>query len=202
MRTLALLTLAAIPLFAADPQISDDERKKLIALLEDSRAQLRAATKDLTPEQWNFQPGPERWSIALVAEHIMRTEAGLYQYVERALAAPANAEWETKTKGKTEFLERVMPSRTGKAQAPVEVRPEGKLPPEEILASFEKLRTRTLETARTTDKPLKALTADHPFPVFGTLNAYQWLLYIPWHTQRHLKQIEEVKSSEGYPRKP
>ena len=202
MRSLAFLTLATLPLFAADPQMTAEERQKLIALLEDSRAQLRAATKDLTPEQWKFQPGPERWSIALVTEHIMRTEAGLYQYVERALAATPNPDWETKTKGKTEFLERIMPSRTGKAQAPVEVRPEGKLSPEEILASFEKLRARTLDTARTTDKPLKALTADHPFPVFGTLNAYQWLVYIPWHTQRHLKQIEEVKASEGYPRQP
>lgn len=202
MRSLAFLALLTFPLLAADPQITAEERQKLIALLEDSRAQLRAATKDLTPDQWKFQPAPERWSIALVTEHIMRTEAGLFQYVERALAAPVNPDWETKTKGKTEFLERIMPSRQGKAQAPLEVRPEGKLSPAEILASFEKLRARTLELARTTDQPLKAHTADHPFPVFGTLNAYQWLAYIPWHTQRHLKQIEEVKASEGYPRQP
>lgn len=202
MRKPILLALAASVAWPAEPQLTSDERQELVALLEDSRAQLRAATKDLTPEQWRHQPGPERWSIALVAEHIMRTEAGLFQFVAQALAAPVNPDWEIQTKGKTAMLERIMPTRQGKATAPLEVRPEGKVTPDEVMASFEKLRTRTLELARTVEQPLKAHTAVHPMPVFGTLSAHQWFLYIPWHTQRHLKQIDEVKASEGYPRKP
>jgi hypothetical protein len=48
---------------------------------------------------------------------------------------------------------------------------------------------------------LKEHTADHPFAVFGTLNAYQWLIYIPLHNIRHNQQIAEVKASAGYPGK-
>ena len=47
---------------------------------------------------------------------------------------------------------------------------------------------------------LKAHTIRHPFPIFGTLNAYQWLIYGPLHTMRHVKQIAEVKATEGYPK--
>jgi hypothetical protein len=48
---------------------------------------------------------------------------------------------------------------------------------------------------------LKQYTVEHPFPVFGTLNAYQWLIYVPLHTMRHDKQIAEVKATAGYPAK-
>ena len=46
---------------------------------------------------------------------------------------------------------------------------------------------------------LKEHTDEHPMPVFGTLNAYQWLIYVPLHTMRHDKQIAEVKATAGYP---
>ena len=37
-------------------------------------------------------------------------------------------------------------------------------------------------------------------PFFGSLNAHQWLLYIPLHHLRHNQQIAEVKTSAAYPR--
>jgi len=39
----------------------------------------------------------------------------------------------------------------------------------------------------------------HPFPIFGTLNAYQWLIFVPLHSFDHDKQIAEVKASPRYP---
>lgn len=195
-----MITLLLMTTLAADPHLTTDERKQLVQLLEDSRAKLRAAVDGLSLAQWSYQPAEDRWSVGLVAEHIMRTEVGLFGQAQRALGTPENPEWETKTKGKAEFIARAMPSRTTKVQAPLEVRPEGKLSREEVLAQFEKLRARSIDFARTTDRPLKAHTSEHPFPVFGTLNAYQWILYIPWHTERHLKQIEEVKAHAGFPK--
>ena len=47
---------------------------------------------------------------------------------------------------------------------------------------------------------MKDHTTEHPFPVFNTLNAYQWLVYIPMHNLRHDLQIAEVKASPGYPK--
>jgi len=50
------------------------------------------------------------------------------------------------------------------------------------------------------DTPLKSHTSEHPAAVFGTLNAYQWLIYIPLHNIRHNQQIVELKSSPSFPK--
>lgn len=197
----ALLLLLVCPLVqAADPALSAEERTKLLQLLNDSRDQLFRAIDGLSDAQWTWQSSPERWSVGLVAEHIMRSEVLLFQKAEEALNNPPNPDWDKKTTGKTEFLEKIMPTRQGKAQAPFEVRPEGKLSRAEVLARFRELRAKSIAFAGQVDKPLKAHTSEHPFPVFNTLNAHQWLLYIPWHNQRHIKQIEEVKSHPQFPR--
>ena len=60
-------------------------------------------------------------------------------------------------------------------------------------------RAKSLKFAQETDVPLKAHTFPHPFPIFGTLNAYQWLLYIPAHNLRHDKQIAEIMSNPKFP---
>ncbi|MDQ2944872.1 MAG: DinB family protein [Acidobacteriota bacterium] len=134
-----------------------------------------------------------------MAEHIMLAEALLFGQVQQAMASPANPDWEKKTAGKTAFLERVMVDRSHKAIAPEHIRPQG-LPRNDVIRRYQEGRAKTLAFAQETDAPLKEHTAEHPFPVFNTLNAYQWLLYIPLHDQRHDQQIAEVKSSPSYPK--
>jgi hypothetical protein len=148
-----------------------------------------------------FKPAPEKWSVLEVAEHIMMAESRLFGAVQGALAAKPNPEWEAKTKGKTEFLEDVLAGRKGRAQAPESIVPTGKLSREELIKKFKDARAKTLKFTEETKVALKAQTLDHPFPVFGTLNAYQWLIYIPLHNIRHNKQIEEVKASPNFPKK-
>jgi len=78
--------------------------------------------------------------------------------------------------------------------------PLGQLGRTEVLQRYHDRRARTREFTEHTELQLKAVTIDHPFPIFGTLNGYQWLLYIPLHNLRHNQQIEEVKSSDGFPK--
>lgn len=196
--TLALLFLATL-LPAADPAMSTEQRDRIVQLLLTSQQQTNDALKNVTDEQWKWKPAAGRWSIGEVAEHIALAEGLLFARVEAAVAGPINPDWEKKTAGKTEFLEKVMPTRTGKAKAPDEIVPEGKMTRTEVEAKFAEVRTKTLAFARETQTEMNARTAEHPFPIFNTLSAYQWLIYIPWHNQRHLKQIEEVKATPGYP---
>jgi hypothetical protein len=148
-----------------------------------------------------FKPAPEKWSVLEVAEHILKAEGALFGATQGALASKANPDWEAKTKGKTEFLEKILPDRSGKAQAPESIVPGGKMSREELIAQFKAARGKTLKFAEESDLPLKAHTLDHPFPIFGTLNAYQWLIYIPLHNIRHNKQIAEVRANANFPKK-
>ena len=59
-----------------------------------------------------------------------------------------------------------------------------RIPPE---PSFDQQREPIVKFARETNVQLKQFIVEHPMPVFNTLNAYQWLIYIPLHTMRHDK---------------
>ena len=209
MQTSALVLMLLAPVFAPPSKVvplheghlSADERAKVIKYLTESSDKLLAEISNLSEAQWKYKPGPDRWSVGEVAEHILLAEGTLFGAVERAMAAPVNPEWQEKTKGKTEFIERVMVQRLGKAQAPESIVPTGKLSRDELIAKFKEARGKTLKFAETTQFALKEHTVDHPFPVFGTLNAYQWLIYIPLHNIRHNQQIAEVKATPGYPGK-
>src|SRR5258708_6239639 len=196
MQTLILLAVAtALPLLGADPHMTMEERTKVLNWLEESRKEFLLAIDSLTIEQWKWKPAPERWSVGEVAEHVVLAEALLFNNVRKALAAPVNPDWETKTKGKTEFIERVMAPRMGKAQAPEALVPGGGMTAAQAKERFEQQRVEVVKFVTTTDADLKDHTVEHPMPVFNTLNGYQWLIYGPLHTMRHNKQIAEVKAT-------
>ena len=69
----------------------------------------------------------------------------------------------------------------------------------QVKVRFEKQRIEIVNLARESQTAWRKHTVTHPFPVFGTLNAYQWLIYVPLHTMRHNQQIAEVKATLGYP---
>src|SRR5437868_1652218 len=122
---LACLGISAFLLQASDGNITVAERAHAIKLLQDSQKEFLSLVDGLTEEQWNYKPGPDRWSVGETAEHIVLADGGLFGGVERALAAPPNPDWEAKTRGKTEFLEKVMVDRSHKAQAPEQLVPDG-----------------------------------------------------------------------------
>ncbi len=202
MKLSALLSLAiAIPACAGDANLTPKERADLVQYLQDSRKEFLDSVSALSDAQWRWKPSPERWSVGECAEHIVLSEEMLFASAKRALANPPDPDWEKKTAGKTEILLSVMAQRKGKATAPEEIRPTGKMTRAEIMAKFEENRSQTLKFVEETQLPLKEYISPHPFPIFNPLNAYQWVLYIPLHNMRHDKQIAEVKATPGFPGK-
>jgi len=196
---LSILTIAG-SLHAAGPALTAPERAHALQLLEDSQKEFLALVDGLNDAQWTFKPGPDRWSVGETAEHIVLAEALLFGSVQRAVDAPPNPDWETKTRGKTEFIEKVMVDRTHKATAPEAIQPHAQISREEVIQRYKDQRARAIQFTEETQVALKEHTVDHPFPVFGTLNAYQWLIYVPLHNMRHDQQIAEVKASPGFPK--
>lgn len=186
---------------SGDGKLTPQEREKAIKMLLDSQSEFLSYVEKLSDAQWNARPIPFKWTVGETAEHIALAEGLLFTAMERALAAPINPDWETRSAGKEAVLDNVLAARKGKAQAPEPIQPlKRKMSRAEIMTLFKQGRAKTLKFIETTDQPLKAHTLDHPFPIFGTLNAYQWLLYIPAHNLRHNKQIAEVMSNPAFPK--
>jgi DinB superfamily len=176
-----------------------EERAHVIQLLKVSEMGYLSSIADVNQVQWNWNPEPGRWSVGQTAEHIMQSEVILSRRLEQAIESPANPDWQRKTAGKAELLERVMADRGQTAMAPEPTRPRG-LFKEEVVRRFKDVRAQIIKFAEEIQVPLEEYTAEHPFPAFGTLNAYQWLLLVPLHNMRHDRQIAEVKATPGYPK--
>jgi DinB superfamily len=172
----------------ADPVMTPEERAYVTQLLKDSLTEYLSHIESVSEAQWIRKSAPDRWSIGETAEHIMLNEAFLFGVVQRALQSPVDPDWQSNTAGKSDLLERLMPDRSRKVNSPEPVNPKG-LSKEDVTRKFKQSRAQTLHFAETTQLPLKAHTREHPFPIFGRLNAYQWLLYIPLHNKRHNQQI-------------
>lgn len=196
----SVLVAAQSPTAKGDKTMSKEERAKVIQMLKDSNKETLDAINGLSDAQWNYKPAPEKWSVGEVAEHIWLAESLLFGAMEKALQAPENPNWEEVTKGKDERVVSILTNRSGKAQAPETIKPTGKTRAE-IMAGLQTVRAKTLKFAQETPAGLKSHTTEHPFKIFGTLNAMQWLIYIPAHNLRHNQQIAEVKASPDFPKK-
>ncbi len=175
------------------------QREKALALLAESEAKLRAALDGVSEAQWRWKPAEDRWSIGETVEHIVVVEPFLFSRVQGAISAGVVEDAAARTAGKAELLERIMVGREQRVGAPPPVVPKGEFSRAELLGRFATQRVGFADWIQSTDEDLNCYTAEHRFPVFGTLSAYQWLLNIAWHTLRHCKQIGETKAAEGYP---
>ncbi len=189
-----LLAALAASAFAQTPA----ERDRAIQYLEKTRQGVIDSTKGLTPAQWNFKPAPDRWSVAEVTEHIAAAEDFLFSIVqEKIMTAPARPAGED-VKAIDEFIVAAIPDRTHKAQAPEPLKPTNRFAtPEGSLQHFAESRAKTEDFAKN-GQGLRDHAADGPLG--KKLDPYEWMLFISAHSERHTKQILEVKADPNFPK--
>lgn len=155
------------------------------------------AINGLSDAQWKFKPAPDRWSIAEIAEHLILTEDALMGWTKKVLDTPAVA-GRAANRTADEKVYAAWMDRSQKATAPAEVRPgAGKwTTPAAAAKEFAARRDRTLDYVRTTQDDLRGHVTKGPG---GEMDAYQLVLGIAAHTERHMAQLNEVKAAAGYP---
>jgi uncharacterized damage-inducible protein DinB len=185
---------------AAPATLTSEERELALKNLQTTHDQFLQSIAGLSPTQSTFKPGPDRWSVAEVAEHIAVSESGIFGLVQKQImTSPAAPEKREQVKGKDEIILERVPDRSHKAQAPEFLRPTGRWATEaDLTKAFEESRKATMDYVRTTNDDLRDHFFDHP--VLGTMDAYQWILLISAHSARHTAQIEEVKSDPNFPK--
>ena len=179
--------------------LTAEDRKKALQYLQKTRDGVLAATKGLSEAQWNFKPATNRWSVAEVTEHIAAAEDFLMAMVQdKVMKAPARAGGED-VKAIDEFVLKAIPDRSVKAQAPEPLQPTNRFgSPKESLKHFKESRAKTEKFLKDT-KDLREHAADSPLG--KQLDAYEWVLFTAAHSERHTKQIEEVKADPNFPKK-
>ena len=193
---LACLSFGA---FAGEP-LEQGRRDFAMSNLHASRKMFLDATANLTPAQWAFKAAPDKWSIAECAEHISVSEDYIWGLVDKMVAGPpSDPELVAKTKGKDEMLVKMVPNREQKFQAPEPIQPKKLLAdPTEYVTRFKARRDKHIAYVDTTTDSLRDRVSPHP--AAGPLDAYQWILLVSGHTERHVLQILEVKADPNFPK--
>jgi uncharacterized damage-inducible protein DinB len=199
----------SLPVFAAAQEkgaekknaLTDQERAEAVKYFEDTRQSFLDAIKGLSDAQWRYKAGPDRWSIAEVAEHIAVSEETIFNLVTKQLMqAPAAPEKKEAAKGKDALIRAAVTNRSVKAQAPEMLKPANRwATQEELVKAFNASRDKTISYIKETQDDLRSHF--YPHPVFKDLDAYQWLIFTSGHSARHTAQINEVKEDPGYPKK-
>ena len=183
---------------ARSQAVSQADQDSAMKYLESTKKGVLEATTGLSEAQWNFKAGPDRWSIAQVMEHIASAEdflRGMDQ--EKVMTAPAGEAGRDMKKGDDAVLATV-PDRTSKFQAPPPLVPTNRFgSPEASIKHFVESRTTTEDFLKNT-AGLRDHVLDSPM---GKLDAYQFVLLIAAHSERHTKQILEVKADPNFPKK-
>ena len=189
------LTLALLNSAFAQTQA---EKDKAMQYLESTKQGVMDATKGLSAAQWNFKSAPERWSVAEVMEHIAAAEDFIRGNItENVMKAPARPAAED-VKALDDIVVAKIPDRSVKAQAPEPLKPTNRFgSPEASLKHFLESR-QTTEAFLTSHNDLRDHATDSPLG--KKLDAYEWILFLTAHSQRHTKQMLEVKADPNFPK--
>ena len=192
----AVLAVTSIAAVCAQ-ELTQTEKDHALQYLESTKKDVLVATKGLSEAQWNFKPGPDRWSVAQVMEHIAASEDFIRaNFLDKVMTLPGG-EPGRDAKKMDAAVEAMIPDRSHKAQAPEPLVPNNRFgTPEGSLKHF-------LESRETTEQYLRSTAGlrDHVMdgPV-GKMDGYEFILFIAAHNERHVKQINEVKADPNFPK--
>jgi len=190
--------LALVGAIVRAQETTQADKDKALAYLETTKKGVLDATKGLSEAQWNFKAAPDKWSVAQCTEHIAAAEDFVRgMIVEKVMKAPPAPDRDIAKLDAGVMA--MIPDRSTKEQAPEPLVPTNRFGlPEGSLKHFVESRVTTEDFLKKTPD-LRAHAADSPLG--SKLDAYEWVLFIAAHSQRHTKQIEEVKADPNFPKK-
>ncbi|MGI9074466.1 MAG: DinB family protein [Bryobacteraceae bacterium] len=170
------------------------DRENLVSHLQMTESWLADEVSTLSAPQLNFRMAPGKWTVAEVVEHLVIADPTYWQLFQDGMKAPAKRLEKQATDADVLWygINRTQHQKTEPRKDPkdkaIDIR--------EALDSFRKLHSMMLDYARTTNDDLRR----HAVQDWG-VDAYQCLLEISTHTQRHILQIREIKADPGFPKK-
>ncbi len=171
--------------------------QEVLTALDDTRDSLTKAIAGIPSDKHNVRPSDERWSVAEVIEHLGLVETRIANLLSEKLDAARHAGLpaETESTPVAPMLDVAgVISRSNPIIASEASRPRAGLSTEDGLKVLTDRRS-GLRNAITAADGLALGSVEASHPRLGTLNVYQWLLFLAGHEARHTDQIREVARS-------
>lgn len=201
MRTLRLLpillSLLQVSVLAKTPGMTDEDREHLLVHFQMTGSMLEEEIHGLSPEQLEYRPGPDRWSIRECVSHLAVAEPDYWRELKDAVKAPPDMKEKKSANSDADIMwygiDRVVHTKTGGGHEKVDTYKDIR----EAMAKFQALRAIMVEYIKSTNDDLRA----HSFGKTEPIDSWQWMLEISTHSERHLQQIREIKADPNFPKK-
>lgn len=161
-------------------------------------------TTGLSDAQARFKPAPDRWSTMEILEHMAIVHQRVMARVTEQLPQAPPPEPGRDSQMLDALVLEKIPDRSIKANAPEIIQPKGNVAPEESLKRIFVDYDRLIEVLETTPNLREHILESPPLRVvtqgtYSTMDGYQWVLTAVAHDERHVRQIEELKTNPAYP---
>ncbi len=182
-----------------ESSLTQQERDYATKFLKETEQGFFNAVKDLSEAQLTFKPTAEKWSVEECVKHIAVAEKNLWTMVEESLKQPTNGEKRAEIKMTDEQLVNAVKDRSHKSKTFDALEPANSPYKSlaETLASFKENREKLISFVKNSKEALRNHVSVLPI---GTYDAYQLILLISGHSNRHTQQIEEVKADAKFPK--
>lgn len=203
MKKLILLFVTVlIPMGStSEGKLTKKERKFAVNYLESSMKSIFKTIDGLSQEQWNFQASAETWSVAGACEHLFIAENAIYRNITENIIK--NDKFKVTVPESERITDQQVintisdrsPGRRVKTPPPFE--PKGIFAtPQDFMKAYKKARQKNIDFTKKSEDDLKAYYFDSPA---GKISAYQWIILLSAHAERHLGQMKEVMANSDYP---
>ncbi len=178
-------------------KLTDAERATAVAELKKTQDRLLTVTDGLSAEQLAYKRSPESWSVAECIEHLAISESNLDLMLQGSLKEKPDPSRRAEVQLTDDQVLSMIAERSTKVKTPEAFEPSGKFgSAEATLEAFQTARQAHIDYVNTTEDDLRNHYSQTPL---GTMDAYQVLMFISAHTERHIRQIEEVMADAAFP---
>lgn len=194
---LPIVLLALCAFGVVKSTLTEAEREFAVKELTRTHDHFLNTLEGLNEEQLNYKVTNDSWSIAECAEHIAISENLIFGMLQGTLAQEPDPSKRAEVKVTDEGLIAMIEDRSNKVKTGEPFEPSGKYGSfEETVKEFKTKRKEHIGFVKNTQDDLRNRYQQLPF---GTIDAYQILLFMSGHTERHIKQMEEVLDDEDFP---
>ncbi|MGN6531471.1 MAG: DinB family protein [Ginsengibacter sp.] len=159
---------------------------ELAIAFDETSKDLLQTVSSFTEKEFNKIPNDGSWSAAQVADHVRKSLKGAVNALLGNVKPTQREPDQHVEKLKSVFLNFDL-----KMQSPEFILPSEKPLQKDIV--YEDLKEVTDAISKATNTLDLSFTSTIPFPKSGELTRYEWISFATFHTQRHIRQMKNIK---------
>lgn len=188
----------------AHPALTPEHVAKAKLVIDQSTRGALGAIKGVSESQWTFKPAPDRWSIAEIVEHVVFLQERVLGPIRDLLATAPPPPSDYDVEAVDAIIIHQFPTRLVKVKGPEFANPTGCMTKPDAIARLEENDARLKRLVETGSELRQHAIEGIPLKItsngaYGLMDGYQWILAAAAHTDRHTKQILEVKADPAFP---